>query len=220
MRNKIFLVLIFSAIAGCAGVPKESVELSATLGRDLNEIHRAHKELAVRYFKRMKGDINDFVDNIYRPYMIKSSIRDFKLIEKIQNAESMDGGADALTIMEIYVNLVTNQIETFRKELLKEIIEKEAKFLADIDDAYQKLQNANAIVTGHLASIRKVHDTQAELLERAGLQNLRKKFIEETVNVSDRVAALVAEARKTEKNLDVEKIAKDIQSVISSLKTK
>jgi len=87
--------------AGCAEVPKESVQLSVTLGRDLKRGSQAHRELAVKYFARIKEDINDFVDNTYRPYMIKTSMRDFRIVERIVNAESTGSKPDALEIMDI-----------------------------------------------------------------------------------------------------------------------
>src|SRR5574341_67753 len=116
--------------------------------------------------------------------------------------------------MDIYVSLLTEQIEKYRKELLQHIENQETEVLLALDDTYQKLQNANAIVTGHLASIKKVEDAQADLLKRAGLENYRKEFIDKTILVSDKLAKLTAQAQNADKKIDVEKLAEEIKTVI------
>lgn len=55
MRKFIFLgVLLLFVWPGCAQVPKESVELSVTVGRDLAEVHRSHRE------KKQRGQAYKF----------------------------------------------------------------------------------------------------------------------------------------------------------------
>ena len=71
-----------------------------------------------------------------------------------------------------------------------------------VDGSFQALQNANAIVTGHLMSARKVRDVQAELLSRASLTGLREKFIAGTVDLSEKIAGLLEKARKGEQAVD------------------
>jgi hypothetical protein len=66
-------------IAGCAQVPKESVELSATVGRDIAELHEVHRETARLLFRQMRDDVNQFVDEVYRPYIISSQMEDQQL---------------------------------------------------------------------------------------------------------------------------------------------
>jgi hypothetical protein len=212
MRKLIFTVTsaVLLGLLGCASVPEESVELSVTLGRDLAEVHRAHRELTIRYFKRIKEDINQFIDEEYRPFMIKKTMEDFSLLDKVKAATEPGASPDALQILELFVNKVSKQIESYRKELIQNISDQEGDVLRAIDDAYQKLQNANSIVTGHLASVRKVHEAQAELLERANLEGLRDRFIEKTARLSDEVAELVEKARKGEEAID--KIAKELES--------
>ena len=193
------LLLLFT---GCAQVPKESVELSVTVGRDLAEVHRAHRELAIRYFGKMKGDINTFVDEIYRPYTIKTSLVNFELIEKIEISRRPGAKYDTLTLLDVYVTKVTEEIESYRKILISPIETQESEVLSAIDDSYQKLQNANSIVTGHLASVRKVHEAQAELLDRTGIEGLRDKFVENTVKLSEEVDSLIKKGRAAGNNID------------------
>ena len=224
MRILLFLILSFFLV-GCASVPKESVELSVTLGRDLAEVHRAHRQLAKDYFDRIHTDIDQFIDEEYRPFIIHKTLEGFQLLEKLKvtaqpeaeleitkpvDRESANTRPDALQILELYVTKVSGQIESFRSELHRNIDLQEQELLGSIDSAYQQLQNANAIVTGHLASVRKVSDAQAELLERTGLDTLSSKLIEKTVQLSQSIAVLVEQARKGEAALD--EIARELES--------
>jgi len=192
--------------------------LSVPLGRDLHEVQKAHRILVVKYFDRMKDDINQFVDNTYRPYMIETSMREFQLLDKLGKAKETKEGPDQLEIMEIYVSLLTEQLEKYRKELLQNIENQESEVLMALDDAYQKLQNANAIVTGHLASIKKVEDAQAELLKRGGLENYSTEFADKTIRLSDAVAKLTTQAQKANEEIDVEKLSKEINTVVDKFK--
>ncbi len=196
------LVPVAAALAACAQVPKESVELSVTLGRDLAEVHRAHRELAARYFDRMSQDIEAFIAEKYRPFQIRKTMEDFRLIERIEEARRKGGRPDPLEIMELFVRRLSEQIETYRGELLGNIARQEDEVIGTIDEAYLRLQNANAIVTGHLASIRKVRDAQAELLGKRDLEALRDRMGAKAADLSDRVNDLVERARRGEEKVD------------------
>ena len=79
---KLLPILCILLYAGCAQVPKQSVELSATVGRDIAQVYKAHRELAVILYGRIKDDVNKFVDQVYAPYQIEKLLQadhdDFK----------------------------------------------------------------------------------------------------------------------------------------------
>ena len=65
LKSAIAAVLLIAGAAGlgaCDLVPQEAVELSNTVGRDLEEVHRAHRALAELHFQRIEDDINNFID--------------------------------------------------------------------------------------------------------------------------------------------------------------
>ena len=55
-----FMVLFALLFISCAQVPKESVVLSATIGRDISELYESHRALAMLLYDGMKMDINNF----------------------------------------------------------------------------------------------------------------------------------------------------------------
>ena len=180
-------------------------------------INRIFKKFTAYLFPL--DDINEFIDEIYRPYMIQNTMADFKLLERIQSAVRSSNEVSAFDIMKLFVSLLSEQIESYRRELLQNISKQESEVLLAIDDSYQKIQNANAIVTGHLASIRKVHDAQAELLSRVKLEGLRKEVATKTVAFSDKISDIIVKARKVDQTIDkAEERMKAIEALATDLK--
>jgi hypothetical protein len=192
-RYPLGLAFIVVLLLGCTEAPRQSVELSNTVGRDILEVQRAHRELAVRYFDRIKSDINNFVDTKYRTYLIQSTIKDpqFRFMDRFQASLRPDARVDAVSFMEVYSGTVIRRIEDFRKEMLAPVIKQEQRFLAELDDAYQRINAGNATVTAYLASVIKVSDAQNQALATLGAPNLRQQFVDSTVTFSDQVGVLV-----------------------------
>lgn len=193
------------ALAGCPSTPNETVELSNVVGRDLVEVQRAHRELAIRYFAAMKGDVNDFVDNTYRPYIIQFTLDDpeLRFMERFQASLQPGADPDAVDFMGTYSSFVIRRVESYRRELLAPIEAEEASLLNTLDDSYQRMLAANAAVTAHLASVIKVNDLQDELLADLNLPGLRQEIIEGAVQLSDGLAELI------EKGTEIDRKAED-----------
>jgi hypothetical protein len=73
---KLEMITLFVFLCSCAYAPKQAVELSSTVGRDISEIKKSHVALADLYFNRLYDDINNFVDNIYLPFQIQNTLSD------------------------------------------------------------------------------------------------------------------------------------------------
>jgi hypothetical protein len=205
-----FLWLVF--YPGCAQVPKQSVELSATLGRDISEVYRAHRELALILYGRVKGDVNKFVDEVYAPYQISKLLQadheDFKkgdanslfftLDAAVRHPNDPNVQKSAMEAMDVFVQVLREEIESYREKRLAPVLAQEKELLSAIDRSYNQIHYANSIVTGHLASIVQVHDAQEELLSEFGIEGLREGIGRKLSNTSNKVAELVGKARKLE----------------------
>ncbi len=204
-------------LSACADVPKEAVTLSVTIGNDLEEVHRSHRELAVRYFKRSRDDVNRFVDEVYGPAFVQKALTektyDYEegkpemtflpiLRAEIERLNAGEDGADPLFYMQFIVEEAVRTIEQTRVEMMAPINSREQEVLRAIDDAYSKVQNAQAFVTGHLASVRRVQQAQEDLLADAGLKDIRQKFIDKTADISDRASEILANARRASASVD------------------
>ena len=237
-RRYILVVMIGLLFTACAQVPKESVELSATLGRDLATVHKAHRELAQVLFARMRHDINRFVDEVYAPFQIRNTMnrqnqlarsskpedRKKSLLLAINAAFKTDASPQlqdaVLKGMGSMVSKIKADVESMRRELLGPLNAQEAEVLGSIDRAYQQLHYANSIVTGYLSSVVKVHETQAELLQAIGIErDLRKEVGDNLAKASDKIGDLVEAAEKADAKLDMaEESARKLKEAVSELK--
>lgn len=224
MKFKIILTILISIIlTSCAVIPKESVELSATVGRDIVNVYQAHKELATILFTRMKKDVNAFVDDVYRPYQIGKLLEmDFadansgefesmtgSIIDAAKNSSDFTKQKQAIGFMNDFVSVVYEEVETYRKILLAPIEEQELEVMAAIDRSYNQIIYANSIVTGHLASVRKVHDAQEDILNKFGVENLRTETAQKLSDYSVGVDKILKDVKK----IDIDDIEKQMNEV-------
>lgn len=211
----VFFLFIITLL-GCASVPKQSVELSATIGRDISKVHEAHKELAILLFSRMKQDVNDFVDSRYVPFLINRQLTTdrqefsegdkltlFGFLEAAINfPDSIMAQTNAIGAMQIVVEEINDSVEAFRNELLSPLLAQEKQVLDAIDQSYYNIHYANSIVTGHLSSIIKVHDAQEEVLGQFGASDLRGRIGTGLVDFSEKLQDVIVKAKKAETTIE------------------
>lgn len=207
---------MLAMVVSCAQVPKESVELSTAVGRDLVAAHDSHRKLAQTLFGRMKRDVNRFVDDIYAPFQIQfvldrqqkrksegNANNLFSILDHaLQNPRNAQAQKDVLDVMQIVVEEVRADVEDYRKLRLAPVLKQEEEVLTAIDRIYDQMNRGNATVTAHLASVVKVHEAQDELLSKANLEGLRTKVGVGLSSASERVAEFVGKAQKVEGSLD------------------
>lgn len=207
-------------VCGCAHVPKEAVELSATVGRDIAIAHTAHQELARLLFGRIRDDLNRFIDNVYVPHQLEALVRRqhelsvsanpqdrqrslFLAMGRLSSSSSAADRSAVLEGMQVLVAAIQQDIDSKRAELLTELAAQELEVLRSIDRAYQKIHHANSIVTGHLASVVRVHDAQSDVLNLVGVErDLRAEIGGRIAEVSDSITLAVDTAVETTTSLD------------------
>lgn len=84
----VLICLMAVGSAGCSDVPREAVVLSTTVGKDLAEVHRAHRAIAVRYYGRIKADANALVDQEWRPRFVEHYLRTGPSAEILREASA------------------------------------------------------------------------------------------------------------------------------------
>jgi len=206
--------ILMLCLASCASVPKETVELSNTVGRDLEEVHRAHRAIADRYFDLIEADIEQFIDDVYAPTYISTFAKEFHL-EQVVTGILKEKPENLLPVLTDFVTLARINIGRKRMELVTPLKEQRKKVIARIDDAHRQIQAAQAILTGHLASVVKVHEAQNELMKKAGLDGLREEVAQKTADISDKVAELVDKGEEVNGKMDeVEEVLHKIKDTL------
>lgn len=220
MRMAIALLMVALVLGGCAQVPKESVELSTTVGRDLGELHTAHRQSVMLLYERMERDVNEFVDEIYTPYQINKTLKqhgetlEVVISEALASDATPDDQEQARQFLAVYVEELHQSIEDFRSDTLAPLHEQEQALLTEIDEAYRRVHDANAVVTAHLASVVKVHWAQAEALESVDLSELRERISRRTGDISRKIGGLVEKARRGEEKVD--QLADQLKGLVGS----
>ncbi|MCK5345320.1 MAG: hypothetical protein KAR20_18045 [Candidatus Heimdallarchaeota archaeon] len=218
MKSIKLIVITLILLTGCAQVPKEAVELSATVGRDLSEMKKSHITLVDLYYTELLKDINNFVDNVYLPYQIQRTLADEiwknEMLSAIESASQVDPTGntqiEAFKKIEAFLLIIQEEVEDYRKLKLKPVQDQYASVLYSINQSYEQIHYANSIVTGYLASVVKVHDTQNEILEKLDLKNLRVDVGKGIADISDKIGELVQKAKDGEE---------DLNSIVSKFET-
>lgn len=209
LKHKV-TTLIFVFVAGCAQVPEQSVELSATVGRDVAAIKESHVALVNIYYDNLITNINQFVDDVYLPYQIQKTLedRDIRdpLMGSIQDAARPDASGqaqkNAFEFMKIFHSIVYAEVEDYRKLKLAPVLKQKQDMLTNINKAYSQVLYANQIVTGHLSSIVKVHDAQNEFLAEFDIHDLRTKVGTDAATLNNKIVELTDKAKKAGDDVD------------------
>jgi hypothetical protein len=116
----------------------------------------------------------------------------------VRQPDDAQAQRDALAAMEIFVEVVRAEIESYRTERLAPVRVQRKTVLANLDRAYGQIIYGNSIVTGYLASVVKVRDAQNEILAEVGLEELQKTVGIKLAETSDRLEEFMQKARKIE----------------------
>ncbi|MEK7315653.1 MAG: hypothetical protein AAB011_05695 [Candidatus Eisenbacteria bacterium] len=181
-----------AAAVGCASVPKESILLSQTIGDDLRAVHTSYTSLIRTHFASLRERSNTFLDTRWTPTYLREFIRDGELVALATDPDPvqvLEGVGD-------WAEIAITEIESKRREILDPIDQDERALLASVDDAFGRLAQANAAVTAHLRSIRRVKESEDEALQSLRLRELRDSVTVHLAGASARTAKVIEELGK------------------------
>ncbi len=205
----VIIALIFNA---CVSIPKETVELSNVLEKDIIALHNSHKNMVDLYYGQLERDINNFVDEVYAPfiihYVLKSELTRYKkgeeslygIIEQAGRKEGQDEAKEALKVMSEFIEDANQQINTKRRELLNPVLQQKRNLISRIDRSYKNAIYANNVISTYLKSIRKIKETQKEALSLMGLEGADEIFNSSLLKASE----IINDAIRKGKQIDVE----------------
>jgi vacuolar-type H+-ATPase subunit H len=222
------IATVILVLSSCTSIPKETIVLSQTLGKDLKVLHNSHRNMVQLYYKKIKDNINVFIDEVYSPYiintMLSSELQSYKSGEPSLYKAIEDGGKlatseateEALSYMQDFLEIAKSQITEKRESLLSPIEEQETELLNKINQSYEGAMLANISITNYLKSIQKLKETQQEVLSKVGLSGADTAVINTLMNVSEKVN----DAVKVGKKIDIEsdKALEEIEKVTKKIK--
>ena len=233
MKKIVQLLLITILITSCISIPKETVQLSQALGKDLKVLHTSHRNVVTIYYEKIKDNINLFIKDVYAPYVInfvlKKELSSYKneqeSIFKALNSAAKNNNAvateKATKDMQDFLNAANRQIKKKTDELMNPILTQETELLLKIDQSYQNAMYANSTITAYLSSIRKVKATQQEALSMIGLNGVDSLVTTKLLLLSNGVKEAIQQGKEIDTKSDnaINKI-KEITDKIKALTQK
>lgn len=221
--------LVYLGLAGCgASVPKEVVELSYASGQDLVAVHESYKQLIHSHFEGLRKQRLDYVEREWKPAFLARFIKEGRLVEiasgkTVWSPEKQDFVApgpkaedELLASMGFWSEAAVEQIEKKKATLLAPVDADEADVTASVDTAFDQLVLANATITAHLNSIRKVQAVEDEALKALHVADLRQKVTKALVEGSHKAASALEEIKKVDQQAG--DVKADVKSKIDEVK--
>ncbi|MFZ5862383.1 MAG: hypothetical protein ACOYXR_06065 [Nitrospirota bacterium] len=174
-------ILAVPLLVACASVPKEVVELSYVVGHDLDAVRISYRTLIHTHFDDLRSRANAFLEDQWVPAFLSDFVQRGQLVE---NARGSDPRA-VLEDVSIWAESAMEEINDKRRVLIEPIDRDEASLMSSVDEAFDRLTRANATITAHLNSLRKVQEVQDEALKSLRLQDLREVIDQRLVAASD-----------------------------------
>lgn len=202
-------------IIGCASVPKEVVELSYWTGEDLASLYESYDKLIHEFYNKMRDERVAYLDDTWYPRFLQNWIENGELVaiakgEKIWSDEeerliTTPPGTDpqeTLRTLGDWVNFALYAYEDKEVTLLASLNEGEAALRQEVEKAFRQIMRANATITAHLNSIRKVQQVQDEALEALHIKDIRDRINDILVKASDEAARGLEEIRQLDEKKD------------------
>lgn len=215
IKKIIFLASLSIGLTGCASVPSEVVELSYTVGQDVREIERSYDALITFKFDAMRQDRLNYLENEWVPVYLEEFVETGRLIDVARGdvvwSESNEMFVSPTTGLEnrqlldtvlVWSETAIEEIEGKRAELIEPLDNQERLVRAEAAAAFDQILSANATVTAHLNSIKKVRDVQDQALGILDSKDRIAELNQKIIDVSDWAEQSLEEIRKADQSLD------------------
>jgi hypothetical protein len=202
------LLAVITLITGCATVPNETVILSESLGYDLQALHESHRNCMEVYYRNIKGSINSFIDEVYAPFIIHSTLNKeldnyrkggnsfYKNIEIAGQKGGKKDSDDVLNSMYDFLAAAREQIEKKRNEYLFPVLKQENELIHSVDQAYERAIQANSKITASLLDIRNEKENRKSILPGTGISGADTLTTNNLVRLSESIDQVVEEGKK------------------------
>jgi hypothetical protein len=82
----IFLLGGTLIVFGCASAPKKTLELTQVTEEQVGELQKSHIRFVQLYYKKLKSDVNEFIDRRWIPVFLSKAVQNEKFRADLDNA--------------------------------------------------------------------------------------------------------------------------------------
>jgi hypothetical protein len=206
--------LLAAVLSACSTIPEEVVKLSYAVGQDMDALRASYKTLIHEHYETLRSRRQDYLDQVWKPALVKTWIADGHLVQIASGREiwsdeknafvdanpARDAGA-LLDNVSGWAEQAVDAIAKKRQELMGPLDAEEKELTASIEDGFSQVMRGNAAITAHLNSLRRVQGVQDDLLQAAGLKDLRTKINDKLSSASERAAKALDTVQEADKKL-------------------
>ena len=160
--RKTILSFICISIISCVSVPKESVTLSESLGKAINDTEKAHFSLLKLFFKEKREEVDLIINEIWVPKFAEEFFSIPEVFEQWQKICSSNDDEERLKFLTTVGVKIQKKINEKRQELIDPLDEMERTLEEKLLTNYNALQVSNTVLTNYLSSASKVKDRQVD----------------------------------------------------------
>jgi hypothetical protein len=184
------------SLAGCATIPSEAPELSATLGQRISAIEDAHINLLHAYFNDKRRVVDEFIQEKWVPTFAKEVFSDPRMVS-IWNEKTKPG--DDAARYQLFTTLgpkLQERTNKQRVEMIQPLDNLERAIEARLRSEYDQAKAINNTITSFLASASKVEENRKRYMSMIGLTDEK---INAAINATDStVSTLLGTAKDVE----------------------
>ena len=213
-KNLKLLVLVLF-LSQCASIPQSVVDLSSQVGDDIVSIQSSYAQLIDAYYERLIDDRLDYLDNEWYPAYVKNWMRIGRLQEIAKGdivwSEENENFTDVtdetpsletINTLQIWVEEALWTYQDKKEELINPLIADRDTLKYSINIAFNNLTKANAEITAHLNSLRKVKEQQDQLLEELKLRRIRDQINQALIDASAKAGMGLEKVREADAKLE------------------
>ena len=209
------LLLIGVLSASCAQLPAESVALSTLIGQDLAALQTSYDQLIQRHFDSLRAQREMYLQAEWIRQFVGDWMRNGRLLDiangTIVWSETASDfvaptpgveSAEMVYSIQVWAEEAVWQIQTKRAELMAPLDADEASLRADVASAFANVINANATLTAHISSVRRVRDAQNRVLDLFNLRQTRDDLNDRLIEISNRAESGLQDIRQADGFID------------------
>lgn len=201
--------------AGCANIPRESVELSQVMGKQVQSLESADEATIRAFFKEKRAEARRFMKDEWIPQFANNYLSAPLESRILDETCGKQKHADCLRAILIISKNAEIQIQRQYRKILDPLDQTEDTLLAAVQADYSEVERENDALTALLASATKVQAERQAVLSKLGVSEGQ---IDRTLaTVSGQVAKVTANAKSLDSNL--EKFTQKMKALRESLRT-
>jgi len=211
IRSALTLICLTVLCIGCQTVPKEVVELSYVMGKDLESVNTSYVKLIHQYYQSLRDQRRAYLDDVWYPRFISNWRIDGELVaiakeqriwseekQKLMTVPTGSAPQESLAALNDWVTYALYAYEEKESELLASLNSDEEQLQEQVGQAFKNLTRANATITAHLNSLREVQEVQNEALKALSLDKLRDEINQQLINASQKAKDGLEQIKKAD----------------------